>query len=99
MQDQERGTVLQIEHSSARQQAIFYFKTSTPKNLTLYAGGEIKFDIKTISGDSNYTMKVDCVYDCTSGDKSFGVRGSDGWESVTVKVDDLVNQGLHLDYY
>ena len=23
--------------------------------------------------------------------------GSDGWESVTVKVDDLVNQGLILD--
>jgi beta-glucanase (GH16 family) len=68
-----------------------------PKNLSLYAGGEIKFDIKTISGDSKYTMKVDCVYDCTSGDKSLGVRGDDGWETVTVNVDDLVNQGLFLD--
>ncbi|XXK59349.1 immunoglobulin-like domain-containing protein [Porticoccaceae bacterium nBUS_09] len=97
VEDSERGTVLQIEHSSAGKQAIFYFKTSTPKNLTLYAGGEIKFDIKTISGDSKYTMKVDCVYDCTSGDKSLGVRGDDGWESVTVNVDDLVNQGLSLD--
>lgn len=97
VQDEDRGSVLQIEHSSAGQQAIFYFKTSMPKNLSLYAGGEIKFDIKTISGDSNYTMKVDCVYPCTSGDKNLGVRGSDGWESVTVKVDDLVNQGLILD--
>ena len=97
VEESERGTVLQIEHSSAGKQAIFYFKTSMPKNLSLYAGGEIKFDIKTISGDSKYTMKVDCVYDCTSGDKSLGVRGDDGWESVTVKVDDLVNQGLFLD--
>ena len=97
VEDSERGTVLQIEHSSAGKQAIFYFKTSMPKNLSLYAGGEIKFDIKTISGDSKYTMKVDCVYDCTSGDKSLGVRGDDGWESVTVNVDDLVNQGLFLD--
>jgi beta-glucanase (GH16 family) len=97
VEDSERGTVLQIEHSSAGKQAIFYFKTSMPKNLSLYAGGEIKFDIKTISGDSKYTMKVDCVYDCTSGDKSLGVRGDDGWETVTVNVDDLVNQGLFLD--
>jgi beta-glucanase (GH16 family) len=97
VQDDDRGSVLQIEHSSAGQQAIFYFKTSMPKNLSLYAGGEIKFDIKTISGDSKYTMKVDCVYPCTSGDKSLGVRGDDGWESVTVNVDDLVNQGLILD--
>ncbi len=97
VQDEDRGSVLQIEHSSAGQQAIFYFKTSMPKNLSLYAGGEIKFDIKTISGDSNYTMKVDCVYPCTSGDKSLGVRGDDGWESVTVNVDDLVSQGLILD--
>ena len=97
VQDEDRGSVLQIEHSSAGQQAIFYFKTSMPKNLSLYAGGEIKFDIKTISGDSKYTMKVDCVYPCTSGDKSLGVRGDDGWESVTVNVDDLVGQGLILD--
>ena len=97
VQDEDRGSVLQIEHSSAGQQAIFYFKTSMPKNLSLYAGGEIKFDIKTISGDSNYTMKVDCVYPCTSGDKNLGIRGNDGWESVTVAVDDLVNQNLILD--
>ncbi|MDG0968316.1 MAG: family 16 glycosylhydrolase [Porticoccaceae bacterium] len=96
VQDQERGDVLQIEHSSAGQQAILYFKTNSAQNLTLYAGGQVKFDIKTISGSSNYTMKIDCIYDCTSGDRQLGTVGNNGWESVSIEIDDLVNQGLSL---
>ena len=94
--DQERGTVLQIEHSSSSNQAILYFKTNNAQNLTLYAGGQIKFDLKTLSGDSNYSMKIDCIWDCTSGDQVIGSIGSDGWESVTIEVDDLVDKGLQL---
>ena len=94
--DQERGTVLQIEHSSSSNQAILYFKTNNAQNLTLYAGGQIKFDLKTLSGDSNYSMKIDCIWDCRSGDQVIGSIGSDGWESVTIEVDDLVDTGLQL---
>ena len=97
VEDSDRGNVLQIEHSSAGEQAILYFKTAVPTNLSLYAGGKILFDIKTISGNSSYTMKIDCVYPCTSGDKTLGARGYNGWETVSVNVDDLVNQGLILD--
>jgi len=96
VQDQERGDVLQVTHSSASQQAILYFKTANAQNLSLYAGGQIKFDIKTVSGDSNYSMKIDCIWDCTSGDRTLGVRGANGWESVTIDVDSLVDQGLQL---
>ncbi len=94
--DQERGTVLQIEHSSSSNHAILYFTTNNAQNLTLYAGGQIKFDLKTLSGDSNYSMKIDCIWDCTSGDQVIGSIGSDGWESVTIEVDDLVDTGLQL---
>ena len=94
--DQERGTVLQIEHSSSSNHAILYFTTNNAQNLTLYAGGQIKFDLKTLSGDSNYSMKIDCIWDCTSGDQVIGSIGSDGWESVTIEVDDLVDKGLQL---
>ncbi|MED5309576.1 MAG: family 16 glycosylhydrolase, partial [Pseudomonadota bacterium] len=94
--DPDRGQVLQIEHSSAGQQAIFFIKTANPQNLSVYAGGQVKFDIKTISGDSNYTMKIDCVYPCSSGDRSLGVKGQDDWEEVSIEVDDLVDAGLSL---
>ena len=94
--DPDRGQVIQIEHSSAGQHAIFFIKTANPQNLSVYAGGQIKFDIKTISGDSTYSMKVDCVYPCTSGDRSLGTMGQNGWEEISINVDDLVDAGLSL---
>ncbi|MCS5594844.1 MAG: family 16 glycosylhydrolase [Porticoccaceae bacterium] len=96
VQDTDRGDVLQIEHSSAGQQAIFFIKTNSPMDLSAYSTGNVIFDLKTVSGDSNYTMKIDCVYPCTSGDKAIGSHGASGWETVTVSVADLVATGLQL---
>ena len=95
-QDEDRGNVLEIEHSSEGQQAIFYFKASMGRDLSRYAGGQLIFDIKTISGDSNYSMKLDCIYPCTSSDQNLGVQGNNGWETVTIEIDDLVADGLSL---
>ena len=94
--DVDRGNVLQIAHSAAGQQAIFFVKTNSPMDLSAYSTGNIIFDIKTVTGDSNYTMKVDCVYPCTSGDKAIGSHGASGWETVTVPVAELVSAGLQL---
>ena len=96
VQDEDRGNVLEIEHSSEGQQAIFYFKASMGRDLSRYAGGQLIFDIKTISGDSNYSMKLDCIYPCTSSDQNLGVQGNNGWETVTIEIDDLVADGLSL---
>jgi beta-glucanase (GH16 family) len=96
VQDADRGDVLQIEHSSAGQQAIFFIKTNSPMDLSAYSTGSIIFDLKTISGDSNYSMKIDCVYPCTSGDKAIGSQGTLDWETVTVSVAELVSAGLQL---
>ena len=96
VQDEDRGNVLEIEHSSEGQQAIFYFKASIGRDLSRYAGGQLIFDIKTISGDSNYSMKLDCIYPCTSSDQNLGVQGNNGWETVTIEIDDLVADGLSL---
>ena len=97
VQDEDRGNVLEIEHSSEGQQAIFYFKASMGRDLSRYAGGQLIFDIKTISGDSKYSMKLDCIWPCTSGDQNLGVKGNNGWETVTIEIDDLVADGLSLD--
>lgn len=94
--DVDRGNVMQIAHSAAGQQAIFFVKTNSPMDLSAYSTGSIIFDIKTVSGDSNYTMKVDCVFPCTSGDKAIGSHGASGWETVTVPVAELVSAGLQL---
>jgi beta-glucanase (GH16 family) len=92
----DRGSVLEISHSSAGQIAAVFAKTSTPYDASTYAGGNIVFDVKVISGSSNLSMKVDCVYPCSSGDYGIGSAGSTGWETVMVPVNNLVAQDLDL---
>ena len=94
--DDDRGDVLEVTHAETNKLAAIFTKTSTAQDLSAYAGGTLEFDVKIISGDNNMTMKVDCVYPCTSGDYVLGaVEGSD-WVSLSVNVNDLVDQGLSL---
>jgi beta-glucanase (GH16 family) len=94
--DSQRGSVLQVSHSSSGNLAGLFIASNSAQNLSSYAGGNIIFDIKVVSGNSNITMKIDCVYPCTSGDQSLGSKGTSGWETVTVSVDSLVSSGLNL---
>lgn len=96
VEDGDRGSVLEVTHSSAGKIAAVYAKTSTPYDASTYAGGNIAFDVKVISGSSDLSMKVDCVYPCTSGNYGLGTAGSTGWESVMVPVNNLVAQDLDL---
>lgn len=94
--DSERGNVLEVTHGTNNKLAAIFPKTSTPYDMSAYAGGTIELDVKIISGDNNMTMKIDCVFPCTSADYQLGaVQGSD-WVSLSVNVNDLVDQGLSL---
>ena len=94
--DSERGQVLEIRHSSSGQSAGFFIKTSNPIDLSSFAGGDITFDVHVISGDSDISIKIDCVYPCTSGNYRIGSAGANGWRTVVVPVNDLVAQKLDL---
>lgn len=94
--DVDRGDVLEVTHAPDAGLGAIFTKTSTPYDLSDYAGGTIEFDVKIISGDNNLTMKIDCIYSCTSGDYPLGaVEGSD-WVSLSVDINDLVGNGLSL---
>lgn len=94
--DDARGAVVEISHSPAGMITGFFVKSSTPKDLTNFAGGTVEFDVRVISGDPDLTMKVDCVFPCTSGDYDLGPTGDGAWETVIVQIDDLVVQDLDL---
>ena len=94
--DSQRGNVLQVNHSSSGNLAGLFIASNSRQDLSSYAGGNIEFDIKVVSGNSNITMKIDCIYPCTSGDQALGSKGTSGWETVTVSVDSLVSSGLSL---
>ena len=74
--DNDRGDVLQVTHSAAGNLAGLFISTLTPLDVSAYAAGSVVFDIRVISGDSNITMKLDCVYPCTSNDVNLGSKGA-----------------------
>ncbi|WP_163931268.1 glycosyl hydrolase [Paraferrimonas sp. SM1919] len=94
--DAEKGQVLQISHGSTGELAGFFIGSSAGEDLTVFSKGALKFDIKHISGDSNFTAKLDCFYPCTSGDQSLGSLGTDGWQTVEMPIASLINAGLDI---
>jgi len=95
--DSDRGDVLQIVHSAAGTDAGFFIQSSTPFDASNFAGGNILFDILVISGDSNFSMKLDCDYPCGSESENLGSLGTNGWETVSVPINNFVATGLRLD--
>jgi len=94
--DNDRGDVLQVQHSAAGNLAGLFIATNIPLDVSGFFGGSVVFDIKVVSGDNNITMKLDCVFPCTSGDQALGSKGASGWETVEVPFATLVSGGLDL---
>jgi len=95
--DSERGDVLEITHTAAGDMAGVFIAINGVVNLSDYSNGSIVFDIKVISGDNKITMKLDCIYPCSSGDQPLGSRGVSGWETVEIPLANLVAGTPGLD--
>ena len=91
--DSERGQVIEIRHGSSGDMALFLIETNNPKDLSEYAGGVIKFDVRVVSGDSSITMKIECVWPCESEEQTVGPVGENGWETVQIPIDNLAIPG------
>ena len=94
--DSMRGDVLQVTHTAAGDLAGVFIAANNPLDVSGFANGSVVFDVKVVSGDSNITMKLDCVFPCTSGDRNLGSRGAAGWETVEVPFSTLAAGGLDL---
>jgi endoglucanase Acf2 len=94
--DNERGNVLEVSHSASGDIAGLFISMSSVLNLSNHTDGKLVFDVKVVSGDSKITMKLDCIYPCTSGDQHLGSLGAAGWETVEISLASLANAGLNL---
>ena len=94
--DADRGQVLEISRVDNDNDAGFFIKTNNPYDATGFAGGTLEFDIQIVSGDPRLSVKVDCVYPCTSGDFELGVIEGNNWQTVQVDINELVAQDLDL---
>lgn len=89
--DTERGQALEVSYPPHAALAGLFIESFSGQDLSVF--DTLSFDIKHLQGDNQYTIKLDCFYPCTSGDLILD-RVGEGWQSVTVSLDQLEAQGL-----
>ena len=104
--DPERGEVVDVTFNDSSAFGVWFFGSSGAVDTNAYAAGAVVFDliVDDYGNGDGMTMKIDCFFPCSSGDKNLG-RVADGvWETITVPVArltpdldlDNVNVGLVL---
>ncbi|MEO1575849.1 MAG: family 16 glycosylhydrolase, partial [Pseudomonadota bacterium] len=97
--DAARGNIIDVTFNEETDFAVWFIQTSESVPLNAYATGSVVFDINVLDYGTygGMTMKIDCIFPCTSGDQSIGMVGANGWEEVRVPVAQLINSGLSLE--
>ena len=97
--DPARGNIIEVTFTDGDAFGVWFIQASTGVDMADYAAGVVSFDIKVDSYGANaegMTMKIDCVFPCTSGDQLIGKVGDGEWETVRVPVTRLLSGGLNL---
>ncbi len=87
-------TVMEVTFNADGGDGVFYIQSAQPVDLSSFSGGNLIFDIK--ADTTGFTYKVDCISPCGTGDRVLNVNGDGEWQTITLAVDDLANQGLNL---
>ena len=97
--DDSRGAVLEITNTVGDDpdfRGLFYIEARSPVDLSRFEGGTLEFDVRIISGDPEFQIRIDCVsYGCEPRFSQPGVVvGSSDWVTLSVNVDRLVRSDL-----
>ena len=99
IRDAVRGPILEVSFSDSEAFGVWFIQSSMGVDLSAYAPGAVSFDIKMNDyggNEAGMTMKIDCIFPCTSGDQRIGRVGDGEWETVEVPVAQLLGGGLNL---
>ena len=97
--DAARVRIIEVTFSDSTAFGVWFIQSSAGVDLSAYATGTVSFDIKVDDYGANtdgMTMKIDCVFPCTSGDQRIGRVGDGEWETVSIPVAQLLGGGLDL---
>jgi beta-glucanase (GH16 family) len=97
--DAARGQVIDVTFNDSGEFGVWFIGSSGAVDVNAFAAGAVQFDIIVDDYGNNtngMTMKVDCFFPCTSGDKNLGVIADGVWETVTVPVSTMTATGLDL---
>ena len=97
--DPARGQIIEVTFADGDAFGVWFIQASMGIDLSAYAPGVVSFDIKVDdygANDAGMTMKIDCIFPCTSGDQAIGKVGDGAWETVQIPVARLLGGGLSL---
>ena len=97
--DPDRGKVIEVTFNDSSAFGVWFIQSSIGVNLEAYAAGAVEFDIFVDdygSNDTGITFKIDCIFPCSSNDKSLGVIADGEWQTVSYPVSSLTGSGLDL---
>ena len=94
--DDQRGSVLEIRHESPFDYAAVFFETFTPQDLSSYAQGDLVFELKHLTGPDDYRVKLDCVYPCSSEHLDLTTQPTSQWQTIRVPLSAFTNSGLDI---
>jgi beta-glucanase (GH16 family) len=97
--DPDRGNVIDVTFNDSGEFGVWFIQSIGAVNAEAYSAGAVVFDIIVDDYGNNttgMTMKIDCFFPCTSGDKNLGVIADGVWETVTIPVSTLTATGLDL---
>jgi beta-glucanase (GH16 family) len=98
-EDAARGKVIEVTFNDSAAFGVWFIQSTGAVDANAYAAGAVAFDLKVLDYGNNttgMTMKIDCFFPCTSGDKNLGVVADGVWETITVPVSALTASGLDL---
>ncbi len=98
--DPSRGQTLEVTFNDSTHFGVWFIQSSSGVNMSAFDAGAVEFDIIVDdygTNTSGMTMKIDCIFPCTSGDKNLGTIADGVWETVSVPVSSLTRTGLDLN--
>lgn len=97
--DPARGEVIDVTFNDSTAFGVWFIQSTGAVDMNAYAAGAVVFDLIVDDYGNNtdgMTMKIDCFFPCTSGDKNLGVVADGVWETISVPVSSLTSTGLDL---
>lgn len=85
----ERGNVIEATFNDSPAFGVFFLGSTTGVDVSTYGGGALVFDLKVTDYGTNttgMTVKLDCFFPCTSGDRNLGVVADGEWQTITLPL-------------
>ncbi len=88
-EDAARGNVIEATFNDSDAFGVFFVGSNVGVDVSTYGGGALVFDLLVTDYGTNttgMTVKLDCFFPCTSGDRNLGVVADGEWQTITLPL-------------